>query len=186
MKKGMICADNLTPVVNPGCKLSWRISGHCQPLRTCGLKSLITYQACSGSGLASSLDIRSNQDLMSWCYIHVAWTGRAHRNMGLLIKMHLKCFLRNSFNARRATSKINSQNGIKAVVSPRQPCVASNQTVSYNHLFSSLATRAELHPRNIIPSSCLPPPLLILSLSTTMCASRNHSLIKRISLAPLQ
>ena len=34
MKKVKVGADNVTPVVNPGCKLSWRISGHCQPLRT--------------------------------------------------------------------------------------------------------------------------------------------------------
>lgn len=33
MKKRMICADKLTPVVSPGCKLWRRISGHCQPLR---------------------------------------------------------------------------------------------------------------------------------------------------------
>lgn len=32
MKKRMICADKLTPVVNPGCKLWRMISGHCLPL----------------------------------------------------------------------------------------------------------------------------------------------------------
>lgn len=31
MKKGMICADNLTPVVNPGCALLWRVSGQTTP-----------------------------------------------------------------------------------------------------------------------------------------------------------
>lgn len=83
-----------------------------------------------------------------------------HRSMGLQIKMHLKHFPWHSQNMQKASSKINSQNGIKTLMSPRQTCVASNQTVSYNHLSSSLVTWIK-HRRNIIPSSCLPPlPLL--------------------------
>lgn len=117
---------------------------------------------------------------MSWCYIHAQ---RARGSTGAW-DSGLKCVL-SSFHGitttrSEPTSKINSQNRTKAFMSPRQPRVAWNQTVSHNHLFS-LATQVELRPRNIIPSSSFPLPPLILSLSSAMCATHNRSLSNILS-----
>lgn len=139
MKKRLICADNLTPVVNPGCKLLWRISGHHQPPRMRAEESHhISNIQLSQTGfiIRQMLDSGFNVLMLHSCNV----SQGDHGSMGLQIKMHLKHFSWHSQNMQQATSKINSQNGIKAFMSPRQTCVASNQTVSYNHLFSSLVT----------------------------------------------
>lgn len=139
MKKGMICADNLTRVVNPGCKLLRRISGHCQPLRTqAEERDHISNMRLNWTGLIIRHMFDSGFNVLmlySWSVSQEAYRSTGHR-----IKMPFTYFPWNSYDMQQPTSKINSQNGIKAFMSPRQPCVAPNQTVSYNHLFSSLAT----------------------------------------------
>lgn len=139
MKKRMICADNLTPVVNPSCKLWRRISGHRQPLRMQAEKSdhiSNTQLSQTGFIIRQMLDSGFNVLMLYSC----SGSQEGHRSMGLQIKMHLKHFPWHSRNMQKGTSKINSPHGIKAFMSPRKTCVASNQTVSYNHLSSSRVT----------------------------------------------